>query len=359
MYAILDIETTGGKFNEEGITEIAIYKYDGHTVVDQFVSLVNPEKEIQAFVVQLTGINNKMLRNAPKFHEVAKRIIEITQGCTIVAHNSSFDYRILRTEYNRLGYDYKRNTLCTIELSKKLIPDQKSYSLGKLCKAIGIPMSDRHRASGDALATVQLFKLLLEKDATKSIIENAIDHFDNKKTIEKLHKLLKTLPTTNGIYYLHNDAGKIIFMGKGENIKKEATILFLKKTNRSKKIQEKTISISYEETGNNLITLLKYYLELEVNHPKYNLRSKKKMIQNDFNNDNMLLIDKGRVLDEHAVVLIENNEVIGYGFTNLAFQENHLDILKALITPIENKLLAKTIIKKYLEKKNSLKIVRL
>lgn len=167
MYAILDIETTGGKFNEEGITEIAIYKFDGHTVVDQFITLVNPEKEIQPFVVQLTGINNNMLRNAPKFHEVAKRIIEITEDCIIVAHNSSFDYRILKTEYNRLAYEYKRNTLCTVELSKKLIPDLPSYSLGRLCKSIGIPMSDRHRASGDALATVQLFKLLLVKDLEK------------------------------------------------------------------------------------------------------------------------------------------------------------------------------------------------
>jgi len=119
LYTILDIETTGGKFNEEGITEIAIYKFDGHTVVDQFISLVNPEKEIQPFVVKLTGINNKMLQNAPKFYEIAKRILEITKDATLVAHNTSFDYRILRTEFDRLGYDFTRNTLCTVELSKK------------------------------------------------------------------------------------------------------------------------------------------------------------------------------------------------------------------------------------------------
>ena len=91
MYAILDIETTGGKFNEEGITEIAIYKYDGQEIKDQFSSLVNPEKEIQPFVQKLTGINTKMLRNAPKFYEVAKRIVEITDNCILVAHNASFD----------------------------------------------------------------------------------------------------------------------------------------------------------------------------------------------------------------------------------------------------------------------------
>ena len=359
MYAILDIETTGGKFNEEGITEIAIYKYDGHATVDQFITLVNPEKEIQPFVVQLTGINNKMLRNAPKFHEVAKRIIEITKDCIIVAHNSSFDYRILKTEYDRLGYDYKRDSLCTVELSRKLIPDQTSYSLGKLCKSIGIPMSGRHRASGDALATVQLFKLLLDKDSSKTIIESTVKLFDSKKTLEKLSKLIEDVPTAMGVYYLHREDGHIIYMGKGNNLKNEITIQFLKTTKRSKKIQEHTHSISYEETGSLLITNLKYFLELEINNPKYNLRSKKRITQNDFNNDNMILVDRGRTIDEHAVILIENNEVAGFGYTNLAFQENQLDILKSIITSIKNKALAKTIIKNYLKTKNVLKIIRL
>ena len=174
MYAILDIETTGGKYNEEGITEIAIYKFDGHQIIDQFCSLVNPERNIQPFVVNLTGINNQMLQNAPKFHEVAKRIIEITDNCTIVAHNAQFDNRILSTEFDRLGYPFEKNMLCTVELSKKLIPDLSSYSLGKLVKSLGIPITDRHRAQGDAKATVELFKILLEKDIEKIIISDTI-----------------------------------------------------------------------------------------------------------------------------------------------------------------------------------------
>src|SRR5690606_32201948 len=129
---------------------------DGTEVVDQFVSLVNPEKPIQPFVVKLTGINQAMLRLAPKFYEVAKRIIEITDGCVIVAHNASFDYRILRTEFRRLGYEYNRQTLCTVELSKKLLPEAQSYSLGKLVRSLGIPIADRHRASGDAVATLKI-----------------------------------------------------------------------------------------------------------------------------------------------------------------------------------------------------------
>ena len=359
MYAILDIETTGGKFNEEGITEIAIYKFDGYTVIDQFISLVNPEKEIQKFVVQLTGINNAMLRNAPKFYEVAKRIVEITTDCTLVAHNSSFDYRILSTEFRRLGFDFNRNTLCTVELSQKLILEQPSYSLGKLTRALGIPITDRHRASGDALATVQLFKILLEKDTTKAIIKNSIKYFDKRIETQKLQKLIATVPTILGLFFIHNLEGTIIFLGRGKNINAEVNRLFLKTTKRALKIQDRAASISFEKTGNELFTHLKYDIELEILSPKYNLKKQRKITRQNFNNDNFIIMEKGREIEEHAIILIENNEVSGYGYTNLAYQENRLDILKAILTPIENKEISKTIIKNYLNTNKVQKIIRL
>jgi DNA polymerase-3 subunit epsilon len=359
LYTILDIETTGGKFNEEGITEIAIYKFDGHTVVDQFISLVNPEKEIQRFVVNLTGINNKMLQNAPKFYEIAKRIIEITKDCTLVAHNSSFDYRILSTEFERLGYDFNRNTLCTVELSKKLILDQPSYSLGKLIKALGIPMTDRHRASGDALATVQLFKLLLEKDTGKAIIQNAVKYYDKRTKKERLQKLLDAVPKELGLFYIHNAEGKVIYLGRGKNVKSEVNKLFLKQTRRALKVQDRATSITYEKTGNDLFTRLKYYIELETLAPKYNLKKKRSPFLQDFNSEDFIIFDKGREIEEHAVILIENKEVFGYGYTNLAYQENKIEILKSILTPIEDKVLAKAIVKNYLNKHNVQKIVRI
>ncbi|WP_369048583.1 exonuclease domain-containing protein [Tenacibaculum sp. UWU-22] len=359
MYAVLDIETTGGKFNEEGITEIAVYKFDGIDIVDQFISLINPEREIQNFVIKLTGINNKMLENAPKFYEVAKRIVEITTDCTIVAHNANFDYRILRTEFNRLGYDFLRNSLCTVELSKKLIPNAPSYSLGKLCKTLGIPITNRHRADGDAIATVELLKLLLEKDTEKEIVKQTVKYFDNRNINKKLNAIINKTPAIEAVYYLHNKQGKVLFIGKGKNIKKEINNLFLKTTKRANKIQEKVSFFSFEKTGNELLTKLKYYTELDTLKPKYNIITSKKTNNNiTFNHPNMLLIDKGRTVEEHAVILIENNQVNGYGFTNLAFQENHLDILKSILTPVENKLLAKTIVKNYLNRKNVQKIVR-
>ena len=206
MYVIIDIETTGGKFNEEGITEIAIYKFDGHQIIDQFISLVNPERDIQPFVVNLTGINNEMLRNAPKFYEIAKQIIEITTDCVLVAHNASFDNRILTTEFRRLGYEFERKTLCTVELSKVLIPDLPSYKLGRLCRSLGIPVSSRHRADGDAIATVQLFKLLLNKDVHKTIIKEAVITDNAKKLAPKLVSILDELPNKTGLFYVHNCA---------------------------------------------------------------------------------------------------------------------------------------------------------
>ncbi len=359
MYAILDIETTGGKFNEEGITEIAIYRFDGHQVIDQFISLVNPERPIQDFVVKLTGINNKMLKNAPKFYEVAKRIIEITKDAVIVAHNTSFDYRILRTEFKRLGFEFNRNTLCTIDLCKKLITNQESYSLGKLCRNLGIPVSNRHRADGDALATVQLFKLLLEKDVDKTILEQTIKYTDKRNVKKRKLKILDNLPQSEGVFYVHNERGNIIYIGKGKNVHSQVNKLFLKDTARGKNINKRVHSVSYEETGNALFTRLKYYLELHTIKPKYNIiRSLKGNFKN-FANDNFIIFDKGRTPEEHAVILIENNAVLGYGFTNLAHQEVNLEILKSVLTPIKNKHLAKKIIKNYIDKHRVKKIVRL
>lgn len=357
LYVIIDIETTGGKFNEEGITEIAIYKFDGHEVVDQFISLVNPEKDIQPFVVTLTGINNGMLTNAPKFHEVAKRIVEITEGCILVAHNASFDSRILATEFRRLGYEYDPKTLCTVELSKKLIPDLPSYKLGKLCKSLGIPISSRHRADGDALATVQLFKLLLNKDVEKNIIKQAVQTENPKKLAPKLLNILDELPSKCGLFYVHNNSRKIVYIGKGKNIKKIVNQLFLRTSKKAKSIQKNVTSVTYEETGNDLIAQLKFSEEIKINKPIFNYAAKNSTKIVEFDNHNLLLIDKGRKIGEKAVLLIENNEFKGFCFTDLSYQIENIEVLKNLIVPMENSIVNRNIIKKYLDKDQIEKII--
>ncbi|HCQ14565.1 exonuclease domain-containing protein [Flavobacterium sp.] len=452
MYAILDIETTGGQFNEEGITEIAIYKFDGHEVVDQFISLVNPEKEIQPFVVKLTGINNAMLRSAPKFYEVAKRIIEITEDCIIVAHNSSFDYRILRTEFTRLGYDFIRPTLCTVELSKKLIPGMESYSLGKLVRALGIPVTDRHRASGDALATVKLFKLILSKDTEKEILISSIKAEIKSGLSPKLLDIVESLPNKTGIYYIHNEKGDLIYIGKSKNIKKRVNQHFTGKTTKCKKIQLEVFTVTYEETGSELIALLKESEEIKINKPIYNRAQRKSIFQwalydvlddngylnlrlqkadgrkkeitafttiqegknalfritekynlcqklnglyetqngcfqykikecngaclglespeiynerveefiNEmtFSNNNMIVIDRGRKVDERSAVLIENGIYKGYCFYDLNYQISNIEVMKNILIPMQNNRDTRTIIQGYLRKNRVMKVLK-
>ncbi len=279
MYTILDIETTGGKYNEEGITEIAIHKFDGHKVIDKFISLVNPEREIQPFVANLTGINSKMLRTAPKFHEVAKRIVEITEDTVLVAHNAQFDYRILRTEFRRLGYNFERKTLCTVDLSKSLLPDAESYSLGKLVRSLGIPMSDRHRANGDAIATLKLFKLLLSRDTNKTIIKEVVREETHGELSQRQLDIVEQMPSETGLYYMHDKKGDILFLGKSTNIKKRVNQHFTKSGSKARQLQKETKTITFEKTGSELVALLKEREELLKNKPRYNHNIRKKRQQ--------------------------------------------------------------------------------
>lgn len=319
MYAILDIETTGGKYNEEGITEIAIHKFDGHKVVDTFISLINPEKDIQPFVVNLTGINNKMLRTAPKFHEVAKRIVEITQDAVIVAHNAQFDYRILRTEFRRLGYNFQRKTLCTVDLSKTLLPDAESYSLGKLVRSLGIPVTDRHRANGDAIATVKLFQVLLAKDSEKIIIQDVIRKEAHGELSEKQLDIVKRMPNETGVVYMHNKDGDIIYLTKSTDIKKRVNQLFTKSGDRSRKLVKETKKVTFELTGSELVAELKEYQELVKNRPKYNTSPKKKMFTHTLD----AITNKSGYIELRALPLSDSKEINGM-FNGIFSAKNHL-----------------------------------
>lgn len=265
MYAVLDIETTGGKYNQEAITEVAIYRFDGVKVIDKFISLINPERPIQEFVSKLTGIDNKMLKNAPKFYEVAKRIVEITENCVLVAHNAEFDYRILRLEFVRLGFDYQKDTICTIELSRQLLPDIQSYSLGKMARSLGIPISNRHRADGDARATLELFKLLLQKDTTKSIVNQFVKSTSLEFFSLKLLRIIEGLPAECGVFYVYNSDGILVYIGWGKNIQKSVNQFFIPE-NKQKYLDR----VVYELCGTSLIAQIKWREEVLRNNPLLN-----------------------------------------------------------------------------------------
>jgi DNA polymerase III subunit epsilon len=167
LYAIIDIETTGQALGTGKITEIAIFIHNGFEITDSYTSLINPECYIPGFITNLTGIDNEMVKNAPKFYEIARKIVEITQDKVFVAHNVSFDYKFVQAEFKHLGYDYQRKTMCTVRMGRKFLPGYKSYSLGKLCDELGISIKGRHRAAGDALATVELFELIMDRKALR------------------------------------------------------------------------------------------------------------------------------------------------------------------------------------------------
>jgi DNA polymerase-3 subunit epsilon len=273
MYAIVDIETTGGSARLEKITEIAIYLHDGNQITEEFVSLVNPERNIPYFITNLTGITNEMVEDAPRFFEIAKTIVELTEGRTFVAHNARFDYSFIREEFKSLGFNFKRNILDTVALSRKLIPGHKSYSLGNICKDLGISINGRHRAAGDALATVKLFEMLMEKDIENSknkpsLLKNTkISKLNPKLDIAKLEKI----PDEPGIYYFYNESGSLIYIGKSRNLSQRiSTHLSNNTTSRSMEMRDQIADIDWEKTGSELIALLKESSEIKINKPVYN-----------------------------------------------------------------------------------------
>lgn len=376
MYSIIDIESNGAGYRKECIIDIAVYKYDGQKIVDQFISLVNPESDITPFVQKLTNITPKMVKTAPKFHEIAKRIIEITENTTLVGHNIDFDYRMLRQSFKRLGYDFKINTLDTIPLAQKLIPDEVSYSLGKLVKSLGIPLTNHHRAEGDARATLELFKLLVSKDTENEIIQKQHEETNAKTYINKIKELTQDLPNEKGFVYFQNEAGKIIFCDHVQDINKFSKKVFNSKSKKWEEVQKETEQINFELTGTDIIAKLmlnsksikkretlpfglyyrndKYVVEKNKlnktekpilkfrsftqgskaiqflsTHEEYNdVNVFKKKI--DFKKRNELWLGQGKKLGEKLFLIIENGKINSYGFYELFTQIQTLSKLSKL-----------------------------
>ncbi len=271
-YAIIDIETTGGNTSRDKITEIAIVLHDGERIIDRFESLINPERYIPAGITELTGITQEMVDQAPKFYEVARQIVEMTKGAVFVAHNVRFDYGFIKKEFSRLGYAYTRKQLCTVRLSRKTFPGLHSYSLGNLISHFSIPISDRHRAMGDAMATTQLFEYILEKQREGTEIRDMINLGIRESLLppgidmEKIH----ALPETCGVYYLHDEQGNIAYVGKSINIKKRIADHFSDLDKKGGKVHRIVRDISYEETGSELIALLLESFEIKRLQPSIN-----------------------------------------------------------------------------------------
>jgi DNA polymerase-3 subunit epsilon len=272
IYAIVDLETTGGMARRDKITEIGIVLFDGNNIIDKFQSLVNPERSIPPEITRITGITNEMVADAPKFYEVAKEVVERTEGAIFVAHNVRFDYSFLREEFTRLGYTYTRRQLCTVRLARNNFPGLRSYSLGNLIQHFDIEVNARHRALDDALATTELLKYVLQKDHGEFTIRQIINAGIRESKLPKGITLdfLHNLPETPGVYYFYNSYQKVVYVGKSKSLKSRVMQHFAKTTLKAEKLAKMVASISVEETGSELIALLLESREIKTLQPEVN-----------------------------------------------------------------------------------------
>ena len=272
LYAIVDIETTGGTAQREKIIEIAIALHDGTRVIDTFESLIHPERSIPYYITQITGIDDAMVRDAPKFYEVAKKVVSMTENAVFVAHNVRFDYSFVQEEFRRLGFSYVRPQLDTVRLSRAAFPGLKSYALGNLIKHFNIDVSARHRAMADVMATVDVFERILAQntgvEATQDVINKGLkaSQLPNGLTLEALH----ALPEQCGVYYFHDKKGDVVYVGKSINIQKRIFEHFRDKTTKGDKIQQLVHDISCETTGSELVALLLEDAEIKKLKPSVN-----------------------------------------------------------------------------------------
>jgi DNA polymerase-3 subunit epsilon len=272
-YAIIDIETTGPNASSDKIIEIAIIVHDGDQIVNQFSSLVNPECIIPPFISRLTGIDNEMVADAPKFYEVAKRIVEITNDTVFVAHNATFDYNFIRHEFKSLGFNFSKDFLCTLRLAKKLLPGLPAYGLGRLNGFLNLQIENRHRAFGDAEATVKLFEILIEKNTGSAdfseFLQNDYINYRYPPGFDK--SIVENLPESCGVYYMHDEQGTIIYIGKSKNIRSRVMTHFSNKQSKKAVALRNSIhSITFELTGNELVALLLESDEIKKWQPQFN-----------------------------------------------------------------------------------------
>lgn len=273
MYAIVDVETTGGTPQSGKVIEIAVVLHNGNEVTGEYSTLVNPEEPLPSFIKQLTGITDEMLRNAPRFHEVAQHLEQILTGRNFIAHNVSFDYHFLKEEFKRCGIPFRPKRACTIRMSRELIPGMPSYSLGKLCTSLSIPIENRHRASGDAIATAKLFTMLLNKD-DKGVILRMLKHGSGEVNLPPFleRHIVKQLPEKNGVYLFKGRKGEIIYVGKATNIRKRVQSHFTgdKNSRGKREFLERIHDIEYHLTGTEILSTLLEASLIRKHWPRYN-----------------------------------------------------------------------------------------
>ena len=331
LYAVVDIETTGGYAAGNGITEISILVHNGITVIDTFETLLNPEQWIPEHIEALTGIDNQMVANAPVFSQVAEKIYHLLHDKIFVAHNVNFDFSFIRHQLELCGYNLQCKKLCTVRLSRKLLPGHSSYSLGKLCTSLGIKINNRHRAGGDAAATAILLTMLLQADES-GVIQQALNRGSKEQALPpNLSKAqIDLLPPNPGVYYFKDHKGDVIYVGKAKNLKKRVCSHFTG-NNSGKQRQEflKHIHhVDFEICGTELMAFILEAAEIKRLWPENN-RAMKRQEQKyclfsyaDQNGYMRLGIEKHK---SHIVPLFSFNSILdGHNLLRILIKDHKL-----------------------------------
>jgi DNA polymerase-3 subunit epsilon len=278
LYAVVDIETTGGFAAANGITEIALFITDGFEIQQQFHTLLNPHYTIPRYVESLTGITNQMVEDQPDFKSVAAEIFDLLHDKIFVAHNVNFDYSFIKYNLSLSGYELNCKKLCTVRLARQVIPGLKGYGLGKICAHLSIAIESRHRAGGDAAATVQLLHYLLQNDVNGHA--QAMLRVSSKEQFLPPNissREIRKLPPHPGVYYFHDKKGKVIYVGKARNLSKRVNSHFSNnKANRQKQeFLKKIYHITFQETATELMAFILESIEIKKLWPEQN-RSQKR-----------------------------------------------------------------------------------
>jgi len=322
MFAIVDIETTGGYAAANSITEISIRVFDGENELEHFQTLIDPCQPIPYYIQAMTGITDAMVSKAPKFSEVAPRVAALLKERIFIGHNVNFDYSFVKAQLNDEGYELDCRKLCTVRLSRKIFPGFNSYSLSKLSNSLGITIRDHHRAGGDTEATLAIFRLLLANDKDKHI-EKSLQR-NSKESILPPNvpkEQFEKLPYTPGVYYFHNEKGRIVYVGKANNIRYRVNSHFSNNSDSRQKqnFMKHVHAISFKACGTELMASILESTEIKRLWPVFNSSQKRWedvygiFLYEDQNGYHRLAIDKNRkrlnpvhtfhfLVDGHAIL---------------------------------------------------------
>jgi DNA polymerase-3 subunit epsilon len=280
IYAITDIETTGGQPSGNSIIEIGVILWDGNSILDEFHSLIDPGIPVPLFITRLTGITSEMVSDAPTFDVIADRLQELFDGAVFVAHNVNFDYSFIKAEFAAIGRNWSAQRLCTVRLARKAFPGQKSYGLSSICSWMGLHNEQAHRALSDARMAAEILRRSFQQLSPEAI--SAMLSKDGGAVFlppNLPEKTFNRLPESPGVYYLYNEKGKPLYIGKANNIKKRVKQHFTTKseTARAQSFMREVHDVGFELSGNELIALLLEDAEIRKHWPPHNSAQKRKI----------------------------------------------------------------------------------